>query len=551
MMSILLASSAVPTPAYTLLGTLREKTHAANASATLCDPVKQYSGYYTLSTGTVGRSKNYFYWFFESRRTPSTDPVVMWMTGGPGCSSEVALFGENGPCSINKQGTQTITNDYSWNTQANVLYIDQPTGTGFSWGTGYDHNEDTVAADMYDFLQQFYRNHQQYKQNPFYVVGESYAGHYVPAVTHKVWEMNTKLPSGALYINLKGTSVGNGLTNPEIQYGYYPEMAISSNGHAPAVSNATYEIMKAAVPPCQEAIRGCDKGIPETCILATDVCNLGLIEPYSLTGLNPYDMREKCEVPPLCYDFSNVGVYLSRPDVQQALGVDGEHKWKDCNHAVAIEFELEGDWMHSFQDKLPDQLAAGIRVLMYAGDQDFICNWLGNQAWTRALEWAHKDEFNAAPVTLWNVSGTPAGTLQTAANFSFLRVYDAGHMGALRTALSNATGHCQTLGPQPILAFAHPLPAFAQTLPATATRPGETALSVLLVTPLPPPAPALSPPLCTLAAHSASRPACACAGDDQCVPRRKALNEGSFGLFWRGLGARGRAQRLDCVSCGV
>ena len=55
----------------------------------------------------------------------------------------------------------------------------------------------------------------------------------------------------------------------------------------------------------------------------------------------------------------------------------------DCDHAVALGFELDGDWMQSYQQMLPDQLKAGIRVLMYAGDQDYICNWLGNQAWQR------------------------------------------------------------------------------------------------------------------------------------------------------------------------
>ena len=74
------------------------------------------------------------------------------------------------------------------------------------------------------------------------------------------------------------------------------------------------------------------------------------------------------------------------PDVQAALGVTG-HKWSDCNHAVALAFELSGDWMHNYQTMIPDQLAAGIRVLLYAGDQDYICNWLGNQAWTLNLEW--------------------------------------------------------------------------------------------------------------------------------------------------------------------
>ena len=60
--------------------------------------------------------------------------------------------------------------------------------------------------------------------------------------------------------------------------------------------------------------------------------------------------------------------------------------------------------------------------------QDYICNWLGNQAWTRALDWPHAAEFRAANASEWKVGGKAAGTLQSAANFSFLRVYDAGHM---------------------------------------------------------------------------------------------------------------------------
>merc|ERR1711939_223434 len=129
---------------------------------------------------------------------------------------------------------------------------------------------------------------------------------------------------------------------------------------------------------------------------------------------NPYDMRIKCAVPPLCYDFSNVGVYLARPEVKQALGVDPKRKWSDCNRAVTIQFELSGDWMKDYQMKIPDQLAGGIRVLIYAGDQDFICNWLGNHAWVNELPWAHQGEFASAPVTNWTVAGEAAGTRQNA-----------------------------------------------------------------------------------------------------------------------------------------
>merc|ERR1740117_1579693 len=121
--------------------------------------------------------------------------------------------------------------------------------------------------------------------------------------------------------------------------------------------------MEVATPVCIAAIKAC-QAVEATCIAAVESCNLGLLIPYTLTGMNPYDMRIKCAKPPLCYDFSNVGKYLAIPAVQAALGVTG-HKWSSCNHAVAIAFELSGDWMHSYQQMIPDQLAAGIRVLLY------------------------------------------------------------------------------------------------------------------------------------------------------------------------------------------
>jgi cathepsin A (carboxypeptidase C) len=129
------------------LPTLGRASPAA-AAAAICDDVEQFRGYFTLRTGPG--SKNYFYWHFASRQAPESAPVVLWLTGGPGCSSEVALFGENGPCKVNAAGTGTVKNDFSWNEHANLIYVDQPTGTGFSYGTGFDHNEKGVANDMYD-----------------------------------------------------------------------------------------------------------------------------------------------------------------------------------------------------------------------------------------------------------------------------------------------------------------------------------------------------------------------------------------------------------------
>merc|ERR1719359_23928 len=98
----------------------------------LCDKtVKQHHGYFKVSKKKARNPKNYFYWFFESRKSPKHAPLVLWLTGGPGCSSEIALFTENGPCQVTKDGRTTRVNPYSWNRKANIVFVDQPAGTGF------------------------------------------------------------------------------------------------------------------------------------------------------------------------------------------------------------------------------------------------------------------------------------------------------------------------------------------------------------------------------------------------------------------------------------
>ena len=200
------------------------------------------------------------------------------------------------------------------------------------------------------------------------------AGHYVPNVAHRVWKGNEE--QEAAHINLKGMSVGNGLTDPEMQYPYYPEMAISTNEHEPAVSDDVYQQMKKAVPLCVLAIKACNAGngtiSQAACVAAVELCNLKLIQPYSMTGMNPYDMRIKCAKPPLCYDFSGVGKFLARAEVRAALNIRADAgEWQSCNFDVNRAFM--GDWMKNYQTQIPDLLANGIRVLIYAGDQDYIC----------------------------------------------------------------------------------------------------------------------------------------------------------------------------------
>ncbi|EEQ99933.1 conserved hypothetical protein, partial [Perkinsus marinus ATCC 50983] len=157
-----------------------------------------------------------FFWFFESRSDPAQDPLVLWLQGGPGCSSMSGLFTENGPCRVNEYGNDTKTNPYSWNTRANLLYVDQPAGTGFSVGPFVNNGSFEAADDLYMALQEFFAEYTQYGGKDFYITGESYAGHYIPAIAHKIWRENTK--GIKPHINLRGLAIGNGWMNAAIQY---------------------------------------------------------------------------------------------------------------------------------------------------------------------------------------------------------------------------------------------------------------------------------------------------------------------------------------------
>mmetsp|Transcript_25291 Transcript_25291/g.53297 ORF Transcript_25291/g.53297 Transcript_25291/m.53297 type:complete len:578 (+) Transcript_25291:125-1858(+) len=419
----------------------------SETASDFCDASsKSISGYMDLKGSKYDESgdKHLFFWMYEKRGsdavndkdndkdTPVHDedtPFVVWLTGGPGCSSTLALLTENGPCSVDKDGKGTTVNPHSWTEAAHVLWLDQPAGVGFSYGDENDSGEEMVGEDAYYFFQAFMQEHPEYAKNPLYIVGESYGGHYVPAIAHRIWKGNQKLCDKCVPLNYAGLAIGNGLTAPEQQYPWYPEMVWDNSHGIKVVDEGVYNAMKEAVGPCTKLIHQCNQGDNTidsfACQAAFVTCNLGLTSPYQATGLNPYDIRKKCEVPPLCYDFSNVKNWLNLESTKKALGVDEthSHRWEACNFGINGKFRT--DWMKDFSGYVKDLLEAGFPALIYAGDVDFICNYLGNQAWTKDLDWAHKGDFDAAGTHDW---GNGAGVARTSSGLTFLQIVDGGHM---------------------------------------------------------------------------------------------------------------------------
>eukprot|EP01099_Mayorella_cantabrigiensis_P004308 TRINITY_DN322_c0_g1_i2.p1 TRINITY_DN322_c0_g1~~TRINITY_DN322_c0_g1_i2.p1 ORF type:complete len:232 (-),score=40.62 TRINITY_DN322_c0_g1_i2:984-1655(-) len=172
-----------------------------------------YSGYIKLSGGA-----NMFYWFIESAHNPVSDPIVLWLNGGPGCSSLSGLLEEHGPFFPDKNGNLQ-TNPYSWNLVANMLYLESPAGVGYSYWPGiHVWNDNETASINYEFLTKWFELFPAFAKNDFYITGESYAGHYVPTLAYEIYTRTPSQGSVAPQSNFKGFMVGNPSTHVSDQF---------------------------------------------------------------------------------------------------------------------------------------------------------------------------------------------------------------------------------------------------------------------------------------------------------------------------------------------
>lgn len=147
-----------------------------NGGFPVVDPPTHIAGYFKLS-GT--KDSHMFYFFFKSRATSDSAPLVLWTNGGPGCSSEMAVFYEQGPYQIEDDMTLSLR-ESGWDSISNMIFVDQPIGTGFSYSSSESDSRHIsrkgVAQDVLEFMREFYKAHPDMADRDFYVSGESYAG---------------------------------------------------------------------------------------------------------------------------------------------------------------------------------------------------------------------------------------------------------------------------------------------------------------------------------------------------------------------------------------
>jgi len=376
--------------------------------------VTSHSGYITVNPKV---DANLFYWCFESQNNPATDPFIVWLTGGPGCSSILALTFENGPFTVNGTNTSInlVPNAHGWNNKATVCWVDQPAGTGYSFTKiDYIHNEAGVQTEMWTFFNAFFKFYPQYQGLDFFLSGESYGGHYVPAISAYIVSQQS---SGSKVVNFKGASIGNGWVAPIIQFGAYAPFALANNlitSYVDQQMNSTYQ-------QCYQSLESgkYGTGVFDTC---ESIMNYVL---QANPGLNYYNIHTECNGP-LCYNFDLITFYLNENSTKTSLGVPQSITWQACDSA-GNPF-IPYDELKSFAIDVPATLAGGVQVLVYSGMYDLICNYYGGNAWTSQLQWPGQSGFNSQQMANWKVGSVTAGSFKSYSNLTWLEVEAAGHM---------------------------------------------------------------------------------------------------------------------------
>lgn len=392
----------------------------------------QFAGTTTIDDAT---DSHLFYWYvqgdyYEEERFST----VLWLNGGPGCSSLTGLLQELGPYRLTYDGHASYPyvledNPYSWSTAANLLFIDQPVGTGYSAlgdPEGLAQDEDQVAEQLYTAVCKFFgslhREFQPMSTAPFFVAGESYAGKYLTKFATRILQGGQyRTSSGAMAdcvnLHLSGVMLGDALVDPYWQRTAYPAQA-----HANSLIDATQRAQADSIAlHCQsQLLQGyssyVDDHHPCDDIRAFILEASGPISPYDLRSWeDPYNRT-------LAHD------YLNTAEVRAALhaNVAGlKHEYTPCN--ATVHDALRDDIYISQKHLVPNLLSEGIKMLFYNGQFDLQDGPLGTERWLASMEWAGRDAFAAASRLQWTVEGQVAGYVRKSLGLSFVVVNGAGH----------------------------------------------------------------------------------------------------------------------------
>lgn len=249
-----------------------------------------------------------------------------------------------------------------------MLYVDQPIGVGFSYGTDSVTSTVTAAPYVWKLLQAFYAQFPQYESREFGIFTESYGGHYGPEFAYYIQQQNAAIKAGSVSgenIDIVALGINNGWFDPiiqekaYIQFSYnntykvctdrlpnsyiyfYKEKRLATNIFQPLITQSQYNsYLKTYTSDCLPALQSCaSSGSNSACENADNTCYNDIEGPLSEAGdFDVYDIREPSNDP---YPPETYVSYLQSSSVMKAIGA--QSTYQECPDAPYNKFASTGD----------------------------------------------------------------------------------------------------------------------------------------------------------------------------------------------------------------
>eukprot|EP00009_Paramoeba_aestuarina_P001880 CAMPEP_0201509164 /NCGR_PEP_ID=MMETSP0161_2-20130828/2292_1 /ASSEMBLY_ACC=CAM_ASM_000251 /TAXON_ID=180227 /ORGANISM="Neoparamoeba aestuarina, Strain SoJaBio B1-5/56/2" /LENGTH=500 /DNA_ID=CAMNT_0047904031 /DNA_START=22 /DNA_END=1524 /DNA_ORIENTATION=+ len=402
-------------------------------------PFKSYTGYVEVNS-TLER--NNFYWLVESQGpNPDQDPLLFWYQGGPGCSGLGGLFTEHGPFRATADGT-VILADFSWNEYANVVYLEQPTGVGFSYsgqdnGDGsfvYRCNDTEAAEENFNFIEGFLAANPKYVGRPTWIAGESYGGVYVPTLGALI----SSRPNSNIYKQFVGQMTGNPVFSCDSLNGFDAQMHIFY--YHQLISYSSYNAWQT---------NGCAEDMTTQCtnIFLQAYKSVGQVYQelgdFTFNGTQPsldpdnlwqdfitgnttlqWQLTLLSDSAPTVID--EAADYLNRADVQAAIHAHAPPagEWSFCDFSKNFKYHTSGASMITYYEytitNRPD-----VHILVYSGDVDIAtCPAAETQICLAELMGTPVADRSWQP---WFVNGATAGYVEVYDQYTYVTIKGSGH----------------------------------------------------------------------------------------------------------------------------
>lgn len=401
---------------YLEAGKIKEAQAAARVNHSRIVGFESYTGFFTVDKRY---NSNLFFWYFPAKNNSVNAPVLLWLQGGPGASSLFGLFEENGPFTISKN-LKAVPRQYSWHLNHNLIYIDNPVGTGFSFtdnDDGYARNQTQVGDNLYEALIQFFQLFPELQKNPFYASGESYAGKYVPAIGRTIHKKN---PGAKIKINLQGMAIGNGLSDPtnQLHYGEY----LYQLGLIDINAKAKFDEEEQAAAECvRQNDYECAFQIMDE-LMNGDYSGDSYFQ--NISGYRTYYNYLRTAEDPRD-EFYLLG-FLKLSETRRAIHV-GDTPFHDLDAENKVGKYLKHDILDSVAPWVVE-LLSHYRMMIYNGQLDIVCAYPMMVQYLKNLPFDGAVQYKTAKRYRFSVDGEIAGYYKLVNNLLEVLIRDAGHM---------------------------------------------------------------------------------------------------------------------------